>query len=245
MPEIQRIAVRFRFTARIARSNRGRGISRGFAMLDWFKKLMPKEERFFDHFEAHARKAQEAARSLRSIVDGGPETASHCATLSRQEEEADQISYEVMQAIRRSFITPFDRSDIKALSAALDDAIDQMNKTAKTVMLYDVARFEPEMKAMADKVIAMADLIAEGLPMMRNVGQHSARLHALTGRLTALEGEADELNDKGLRALFLGPARQDALAFVIGSEIYDHLEKVCDRFEDVAHVMSDIVIEHV
>jgi predicted phosphate transport protein (TIGR00153 family) len=214
-------------------------------MLDWFKRLMPKEEKFFDLFEAHAAKAQEAARSLRAIVEGGPHTADHCATLSRQEEEADTISYEVMMAIRRSFITPFDRSDIKALSSALDDAIDQMNKTAKTVMLYDVASFEPNMKSMADKAIAMADLIAEGLPMMRKVGQHSARLHTLTGALTRLEGEADDLNDKGLRALFKGPAREDALTFVIGSQIYDHLEKVCDRFEDVAHVMNDIVIEHV
>ena len=214
-------------------------------MLDWFKKLMPKEEKFFDLFEAHAAKAQEAARSLRAIVEGGPDMANHCRALSREEEEADQISYEVMQAIRRSFITPFDRSDIKALSAALDDAIDQMNKTAKTVMLYDVSQFEPNMKAMADKVIAMADLIAQGLPLMRNVGQNSATLHALTGKLTALEGESDELNDKGLSALFKGRAKQHPLAFVIGSEIYDHLEKVCDRFEDVAHVMSDIVIEHV
>ncbi|WP_421695094.1 DUF47 domain-containing protein [Aestuariivirga sp.] len=214
-------------------------------MLDWFKKMMPKEEKFFDLFEAHAVKAQEAARSLRAIVQGGPDMVQHCRALSRQEEEADQISYEVMQAIRRSFITPFDRSDIKALSSALDDAIDQMNKTGKTVMLYDVTHFEPNMLAMADKAIAMADLIAEGLPMMRKVGQHSAKLHALTGQLTAIEGEADDLNDSGLSALFKGPARQDALAFVIGSEIYDHLEKVCDRFEDVAHVMGDIVIEHV
>ena len=169
----------------------------------------------------------------------------HCKALQREEEEADQISYEVMQAIRRSFITPFDRSDIKALSSALDDAIDQMNKTGKTVMLYDVDHFEPNMKAMADKVIAMADLIAQGLPMMRNVGQNSAKLHALTGEITRLEGEADDLNDKGLSHLFKGAAKADALAFVIGSELYDHLEKVCDRFEDVAHVMSDIVIEHV
>ena len=214
-------------------------------MLDWFKKLMPKEEKFFDLFEAQAAKAKEAARSLRAIVDGGPDMLANCAKLSRQEEEADQIAYEVMQAIRRSFITPFDRSDIKALSGALDDAIDQMNKTGKTVMLYDVQSFEPNMKAMADKVIAMAELIAKGLPMMRNVGQNSAKLHALTGELTKLEGESDELNDKGLRELFKGAAQQNPLAFVIGSELYDHLEKVCDRFEDVAHVMNDIVIEHV
>jgi len=214
-------------------------------MLDWFKKLMPKEEKFFDLFEAHAAKAKEAARTLRAIVDGGKDTAANCSRLSRQEEEADSISYEVMQAIRRSFITPFDRSDIKALSAALDDAIDQMNKTGKTVMLYDVSSFEPNMRAMADKIIAMADLIAQGLPLMRNVGVHSAKLHALTGELTKLEGDSDQLNDDGLRALFMGAAKKDPLSFVIGSELYDHLEKVCDRFEDVAHVMSDIVIEHV
>jgi uncharacterized protein len=214
-------------------------------MLDWFKKLMPKEERFFDLFEAHAAKAQEAARSLRDIVEGGKNTQANCTKLSKQEEEADAISYEVMQAIRRSFITPFDRSDIKALSAALDDAIDQMNKTGKTVMLYDVSTFEPNMKIMAEKVIIMADLIAEGLPLMRHVGQNSAKLHALTGELNRLEEESDKLNDQGLRALFKGPARQDALAFVIGSELYEHLEKVCDRFEDVSHVMNDIVIEHV
>ncbi|MCB1380320.1 MAG: DUF47 domain-containing protein [Alphaproteobacteria bacterium] len=214
-------------------------------MLDWFKRLMPKEEKFFDLFEAHAAKAREAARSLRAIVEGGKDTVANCRILSRQEEEADTLSAEVMQAIRRSFITPFDRSDIKALSSALDDAIDQMNKTAKTVILYDVESFEPNMRAMADKVIAMADLVAEGLPLMRNVGAHSAKLHGLTVQLTRLEGESDELNDQGLRALFKGPARNDPLAFVIGAELYEHLEKVCDRFEDVAHVMSDIVIEHV
>ena len=214
-------------------------------MLDWFKKLMPKEEKFFDLFEAHAVIAKDAARSLRAIVDGGKDMAANCAKLSKQEEDADTVSYEVMQAIRRSFITPFDRTDINNLSAALDDAIDQMNKTGKTVVLYDVKSFEPNMKAMADKVIAMADLVAEGMPLMRKVGVHSAKLHELTGKLTNLEGESDLLNDEGLRALYLGKGKKDAMAFVIGSEIYDHLEKVCDRFEDVAHVMSDIVIEHV
>ena len=83
------------------------------------------------------------------------------------------------------------------------------------------------------------------LPLMRRVGAHSARLHTLTGELTRLEGESDTLNEEGLRALFKGATKANALDFIIGSELYDHLEKVCDRFEDVAHVMNDIVIEHV
>jgi len=214
-------------------------------MFQLIKSMLPREEKFFDLFEAHAAKAQEAAASLRAILEGGDAVPENCRKLAQQEEEADRLSYEVMQAIRRSFITPFDRSDIKALSSALDDAIDQMNKTAKTVMLYDVRRFEPNMQAMADLIITMAKLTAEALPLMRRMVQNSARLHALTGELTQIEEQSDQLNDQGLRALYTGRAKQDPLAFVIGSQLYDHLEKVCDRFEDVAHVMSDIVIEHV
>ena len=213
-------------------------------MFHFIKTLMPREEKFFDLFEAHAAKAQEAATSLRAILDGGKSIADNCAKLSAQEEEADHISYEVMQAIRRAFITPFDRSDIKALSSALDDAVDQMNKTGKVVMLYDVTEFEPNMRAMADRVIMLAKLTAEALPLLRNIAQNGSKLHTLTGEITKIEEQSDQLNDEGLRALFKGKAKKDPLSFIVGSELYEHLEKVCDRFEDVAHVMSDIVIEH-
>ena len=213
-------------------------------MFHFIKTLMPREEKFFDLFEAHAAKAQEAALSLRAILDGGKSIADNCAKLSAQEEEADHISYEVMQAIRRAFITPFDRSDIKALSSALDDAVDQMNKTGKVVMLYDVKTFEPNMRAMADRVIMLGKLTAEALPLLRNIAQNGSKLHTLAGEITKIEEQSDQLNDEGLRALFKGKAKKDPLAFIVGSELYDHLEKVCDRFEDVAHVMSDIVIEH-
>ena len=224
---------------------RGTSVTRGLGMFHLIKSILPKEDKFFDLFEAHAAKAQEAASTLRAILDGGPTVEDNCLKLSRQEEEADHISYEVMQAIRRSFITPFDRSDIKALSSALDDAIDQMNKTAKTVMLYDVKSFEPNMRAMADRVILLANLTSEALPLMRNLGESSAKLHMLTGEITKIEEQADHLNYEGLRALYKGTAKENPLSFVIGNELYDHLERVCDRFEDVAHVMNDILIEHV
>lgn len=213
-------------------------------MFRFIRAIMPRSDNFFELFEAQAKKAQEAALTLRRIVDGGPGTAENCALLSRQEEEADQISYEVLQSIRRSFITPFDRSDIKALSTSLDDAIDQMNKTGKTALLYDVTAFEPNMRAMADGVIALSDIVAEALPLMRNIATNSARLHALVGEISRIEEQSDRLNDEGLQQLFRAK-KEDALGFIVGSQLYDHLEKVCDRFEDVAHVMGDIVIEHV
>jgi uncharacterized protein Yka (UPF0111/DUF47 family) len=150
-----------------------------------------------------------------------------------------------MESIRRSFITPFDRSDIKALSSALDDAIDQMNKTGKSVMLYDVATFQPNMRAMGDRIILLANIVADALPLMRDIGTHSGRLHQMVGEISRIEEQSDQMYDTGLKELFKATPKDQALDFVIGAELYDRLEKVCDRFEDVAHVMGDIVIEHV
>ena len=214
-------------------------------MFKLIKAIMPRSDNFFDLFEAQAKKAQEAAQTLRAILDGGDGTADRCARLSTQEEEADQISYEVMQSIRRSFITPFDRSDIKALSSALDDAIDQMNKTGKTVMLYDVLAFQPNMRAMGDRIILLANIVADALPLMRDIGTHSGRLHQMVGEISRIEEQSDQMYDTGLKELFKATPKDQALDFIIGAELYDRLEKVCDRFEDVAHVMGDIVIEHV
>jgi uncharacterized protein len=214
-------------------------------MFKLIKAIMPKSDNFFALFEAQARKAQEAAQTLRTILDGGDGTADKCARLSTQEEEADQISYEVMESIRRSFITPFDRSDIKALSSALDDAIDQMNKTGKTVMLYDVLTFQPNMRAMGDRIILLANIVADALPLMRDIGTHSGRLHQMVGEISRIEEQSDQMYDTGLKELFKATPKDQALDFIIGAELYDRLEKVCDRFEDVAHVMGDIVIEHV
>ncbi|MDQ2066508.1 DUF47 family protein [Xinfangfangia sp. CPCC 101601] len=214
-------------------------------MFSFIRALLPRSDNFFELFEAQAKKAQEAALTLRQVVEGGAETSARCAKLSAQEKEADLISYEVLESIRRSFITPFDRSDIKALSTTLDDAIDQMNKTGKKALLYNITSFEPNMREMADRVIALSNIVAEALPLMRNMSANAARLHELVAEISRIEEESDHLNDAGLREMF--KAKQDGkpLDFVVGSQIYDHLEKCCDRFEDVAHVIGDIVIEHV
>ena len=214
-------------------------------MFDFIKKLMPREEKFFDLFEAHAIKLQDGARVLSLIMDGGKDLQSNCEKLIKLEDEADHISHDVMQAIRKSFITPFDRSDIKALISSMDDAIDQMNKTAKAVLLYEVTEFEPLMKDMAELAVKLADKTAEALPLLRNIGTYSSQLHVMTNAMIRLEDDSDQLNDAGLKALLKGKAKADPMAFVIGSQFYEHLEKVADRFEDVANTINDIVIEHV
>jgi uncharacterized protein len=212
-------------------------------MLKYFKRLMPREDGFFDMFERHAACLTAGSLTLRALLDGGPQVPALCQTLIAQEQQADDISLEVLQAIRRSFITPFDRSDIKGLITSMDDAIDQMNKTAKAVLLYDVKTFEPEMRTMGDQIVSAAALTAEAMPLLRTMSRHSARLNAITAEIIELEDQSDHMQEAGLKKL-IGAGRKDPMAFIIGAEIYEHLEKVADRFEDVANRVSGLVIEH-
>ena len=111
-------------------------------MLGWFRALMPKEERFFDLFTRHAQVTLTGAEALRAMLQGGDDVLRHCKEIGMRENEADEITREVLTALRRTFITPLDRGDIKDLITSMDDAIDQMNKTAKVIALFELTHFE-------------------------------------------------------------------------------------------------------
>src|ERR1700749_5651 len=100
-------------------------------MFCWFRALLPREERFFELFARHAEVGGQGAHALQDMLKGGAETPVHCPRVSQFENDADGITREVLTAVRRTFITPFDRGDIKNLITSMDDAIDQMQQTAK------------------------------------------------------------------------------------------------------------------
>jgi uncharacterized protein Yka (UPF0111/DUF47 family) len=127
----------------------------------------------------------------------------------------------------------------------MDNAIDQMQKTAKGVLLFDVTEFTPQQKEMADVIVKCAQLQKEAVPLLKQISSEAAHISDLTAQISSLEGRADELHDIGLKALYQVNAKSNPMAFFVGNEVYDHLEKVVDRFDDVANVMHGIVIEHV
>src|SRR3954469_17680708 len=148
-------------------------------MLDWFRALLPKEERFFGLFEQHATLVVAGAESLRAALEGGPDLPQHLQAVVDRENEADAITREVLLAVRRSFITPFDRGDIKDLITAMDDAIDQMQKTTKTIRLFKVTQFEPEMTQMADRIVRAAGMVQQAMPLLRSISTHAAEISNL------------------------------------------------------------------
>ena len=212
-------------------------------MLGWFRALMPKEERFFELFTRHAQVTLTGAEALRGLLQGGDDVVRLCKEISARENEADEITREVLTALRRSFITPLDRGDIKDLITSMDDAIDQMNKTAKVIALFELNRFEEPMQEMGEIIVRAAKLSMEAVPLLGAIGKQASRLNALTEEIIRIEERADQLHDQGRKELFSN--QTNAFAFMIGTEVYDHLEKVVDRFEDVANEISAIVIENV
>jgi uncharacterized protein len=213
-------------------------------MLSWFQALMPKEGRFFDLFEKHAATLCSGAGALNKLLEGGPATPEHGAAVAKFENDADDVTREVMQHVRRTFITPFDRADIIDLISSMDDAIDQMHKTAKVTALFEQRTFQPHMQELGAVIVKTAALTAESLPLLRSMRGNATRLNEITEEVKQLEEQSDRLYDAGIAALYRDVGKKDPMAYIIGAEIYDHLEKVVDRFEDVANRISSVLIEH-
>jgi len=213
-------------------------------MLRWFQMLMPKEARFFGLFARHAEAIVAGAQALRAMLEGGEAVEPQFNNVMDREHEADAATRDILIAVRRTFITPFDRGDIKDLTTSMDNAIDMMQKTAKAVVLFDIRTFTPEMKAMGDLIVQCAVLVQEAIPLLAAISTHAARLNAIAEQISHLEGKADEMHERGLKDLY-ARSKLEPMNYITGNEVYDHLEKVVDRFDDVANELQGIVLDHV
>ena len=213
-------------------------------MLSLFRRMMPKEEGFFDMFERHAETLVGGAEVMSRMFAKEEGIQEACRQISEFEHRADDVTREVLHAVRRTFVTPFDRSAITDLISSMDDAIDEMQKTAKAITQFEVAHFEPQMRDMAALAEQGSRLVREAMPLMRRIGSNHLALDKITEQIVHLEEEADHLHDSGLKALYLRHRDGNAMGYIVGREIYSHLEKVLDRLEDVANEISGIVIDH-
>ncbi len=211
----------------------------------WFRLLMPREERFFDMYARHADAIVRGAEQLREMLNGGDAVRRHYPAVLAAEDDADVITREVVQAVRRTFVTPFDRGDIQALISAMDDSIDQMKKTAKAIVLFEVTEFDPDYRRMGDAVLRCAVLLREAVPLLTRISPNATRINEICEQIRRVEGEADDIHEAGVTDLFRRCQGGEALRFIASREILDQLERTVDRFDDAANQIESIVIEHV
>ena len=215
-------------------------------MFAWFQRLLPKRGNFFELFDAHAAITLRAAEATTRVFAGEPNAEALIAQVRDLEQQADDITRTVLQTVRVTFLTPFDRSAITDLINRMDDAIDAMDDALTAVSLYDVRSFAPDMHEMAKLMREAARVSADAMRLLPDVARNGPGLHALTERMVRLEGDADDLHEQGLKRLFEHhrDGDGDAMRFVVDREIYKHLEKISDAFEDVANEIDGIVIDH-
>lgn len=212
-------------------------------MFNWFQRLLPRKGDFFGMFEAHGATLVAAAAAMTKLVDGGTPHLEHISEIEQREHEADDITRRVLTEVRRTFLTPFDRGAITSLIAKMDDAIDEMHSTAVAIDLYELRAFRPEMKDMVAMIAEAAKLTAEATHLLRDISRNGVRIHEITGKIVGLEGAADDVHAAGLKKAFEEYSNQP-MQFIVAREIYKHLERITDAFEDVANEIDGIVIDH-
>ena len=212
-------------------------------MFNWFQRLLPRTGDFFGMFEAHAATLVAAATAMNTLVEGHSVAEDQIEEIARREHEADEVIRQVLRSVRQTFLTPFDRGAVTSLIGSMDDAIDEMHSTARAIDLYELKTFELEMKEMAEIIRDQANLTAEAIPLLRNISDNGARIHSITEKVVKLEGNADDAHARGLKRAFQRH-QNEPMKFIIAREIYKHLERITDAFEDVANEIDGVVVDH-
>ena len=213
-------------------------------MFAWFQRLLPQKGDFFGMFEAHAATLVSAAEALHKLAEDGTSPQQMLEQIRQHEHRADEIIRDVLKAVRKTFLTPFDRGAITSLIGAMDDAIDEMLAAARSIDLYELRQLRPEMKQVVGLILECAVLTSQAVSLLRNVSGNGAKLHQITGRIVTLEGEADEIHAAGLKRAFKEVQTIGPLNFAVAREVFRNLEHVADAFEDVANQIDGIVIDH-
>lgn len=214
------------------------------SMFGWFQRLLPKQGNFFELFEAHVATVVGGADALARVTNDGANRDDHIREIHEREHDADEIIREVLRTVRHTFLTPFDRSAIISLIGSMDDAIDEMHAAAEAIDVYSVDDFSQPMKDMVAIIVDSTRLLAEAIPLLRDIGTNGKRLHELTERMVRMEGHADGIHTAGLKAAYKEFGPKDPMSFIVRREIFKHLERIVDALEDVANAIDAIVIDH-
>ncbi len=203
--------------------------------------LMPREGRFFDLFNAHAERIVEGARELSSMMTTFTELEAHAQRIDGAERAADRITHETITTLHKTFITPFDREQIHQLITAMDDILDLMQDVAETVVLYDLRTVTPEARQLAEICLMCCTRVKTIVGLLATVKQPEGILKTCE-EIDRLESDADRVMRGAMSKLFRDEA--DIKQMIKLRSIYELLEAISDRCEDVANIVEGIVLEN-
>jgi len=204
-------------------------------------RLLPREGRFFDYFNEHAGHAVLAAGELKALLADLSDLEARRRNIERHEKQADQITHHTMQLLHQTFITPLDRDEIHQLITTMDDVLDLMEDIAQCLFLYDVRAVTPEAQRLAEICLACTEKVRDAVARLESMDNTDAILK-LCAEIDRLEADADYVMRSAMAKLFR--EEPDAKEIIKQKEIYQLLEAVTDKCEDIANLIEGIVLEN-
>ncbi|HYC47540.1 MAG TPA: DUF47 family protein [Burkholderiales bacterium] len=206
-----------------------------------FGRLMPREGRFFDLFNDHANQLAQAAHELEALIASGDDLERRAYNIESLEKRGDKIAYAAIELLHRTFITPLDRDDIHQLVSKMDDILDVIEDTSQSIFAYDVSSITPEARRLAELCVACAEKVKAAVGMLSNM-ENAKAIMIVCQDIDRFESEADHVMRSALAKLFR--EEPDAKQVMKMRSVYEMLETVTDRCEDVANIIQGIVIEN-
>jgi predicted phosphate transport protein (TIGR00153 family) len=206
-----------------------------------FGRLMPTEGKFFDLFNQHADLCVKGAHEMVGLMTNFDDLEIRTHAIEAIEKQADKITYATVDLLHKTFITPLDRDDIHKLITRMDDILDLMEDAAQTVSLYDLKAVTPEAKRLAELSLACCEKVQAAVALLHNM-DNSQKIVAICEEIDRLESDADHVMRAAMSKLFRD--EPDVRNLIKMKAIYEILETVTDRCEDVANIIEGIIVEN-
>jgi predicted phosphate transport protein (TIGR00153 family) len=203
--------------------------------------LLPREGKFFDFFNEHADLAILAAAELKALLEDIGDLELRRRNIERYEKQADHITHQTIALLHKTFITPLDRDEIHQLITGMDDILDLIEEIAQCLFLYDVRAVTGEARRLAEICVACIAKVKEAVAKLESMNDADAILK-ICADIDRLETEADHVMHSAMAKLFR--EEPDAKQIIKLKEIYQLLESVTDKCEDVANLIEGIVLEN-
>ncbi len=213
----------------------------------FFGKLLPRDGNFFDMFNQHADRIMEAARAFSQMVanyNDVPLREKYNRDVDNAERAADRVTHEVNKALHKTFITPIDREQIHGLINTMDDVADLIQDSAETMALYDVRHMTDEIVRLTDISVKCCVRVRDAVKLLDKIADPSVADAALKTceEIDRLESDADRVMRSAMSKLFR--EEPDVREVIKLKAIYELLETITDKCEDVANLIEGIILEN-
>ena len=206
-----------------------------------FGRFMPQEGRFFEFFNEHADTIVEGSRELLALMTSFDNLERRAYSIETIEKKADKITHQTVALLHRTFITPLDRDAIHTLITTMDDILDLIEDVAHSIYLYDIKAVTPEAQKLAEICVTSAEKVRTAVKLLPK-SENAAEILLLCEDIDKLESEADHIMRAAMAKLFR--EEPNVLNVIKLKEIYELLETVTDKCEDVANILEGIIVEN-